>query len=226
MFIQRVRVRFKKLREVRTISHLDLMRAFERALRRAGLPLRMSEGFNPRPRISMPMPLAVGMEGLDEVLEFELAEWLVPAEIERRLRGQLPRGLEFVSLKLARPRESAQAAEATYRVRPRATVQDDARLAAHAWVGFTAREEVPVRRFRKGKHKTVNIRPYVISAARAGDDIIMRVKAGPGGSTRPEEILGAVGFEEETCRSEFRIIRTRVKLADEPSDPDEEMQNG
>ena len=221
MVIQRIRVRFKKLGAVRTISHLDLMRTFERALRRTGLALRMSEGFNPHPRISLPLPLGVGMEGLDEVLEFELAEWIIPTEVEQRLREQLTEGLHLVSLALGRPRHSAQAAEAGYHVRPVAAVRNDARLAPPAWAGLLARDEVPVRRRRKGKHKIVNIRPYIVSAGRAGEDIVMRVKAGPGGSVRPEEILGAVGFDEETCRLGFRITRTRVTLADDPAEPDQ-----
>ena len=101
------------------------MRAFERALRRTRLPLRMSEGYNPRPRISFPAPLGVGMEGLDEVMEFDLAEWTPPAEIERRLREQLPNGLELTSLDLVPAHERAHAEEATYRIVPRETLRRD-----------------------------------------------------------------------------------------------------
>ena len=72
MLVQRIRTRFRKTGELKAISHLDLMRTFERALRRTGLPLRMSEGFNPRPRLSFPAALPVGIEGLNEIMEFDL----------------------------------------------------------------------------------------------------------------------------------------------------------
>jgi radical SAM-linked protein len=214
MFIQRVRVRFQKKGELRAISHLDLMRAFERALRRTGVPLRMSEGFNPRPRLSFPAPLGVGIEGTDEVMEFELADWVYPAEIERKLREQLPAGLDLVSLALGAPHGAARAAEVVYQIAPRPALRDDARIEGAALDRFMAREEIPVERLRKGRQKTVNIRPFILALERKAESVSLRLKAGPEGSAHPEEILGALGFDGETCRAGFRVTRTRVQLAD------------
>jgi len=70
----RVRVRFRKRDDLRWISHHDLARTFERWLRRAGLPLRRSAGFHPKPKLSFPSALALGIAALDEVMEFELSE--------------------------------------------------------------------------------------------------------------------------------------------------------
>jgi radical SAM-linked protein len=213
MFIQRIRARFQKSGDAAAISHLDLMRAFERALRRAELPLRMSEGFNPRPRMSFPAALGVGIEGLDEVMEFELADWVVPAEIDRRLRAQLPAGLNLVSVALAEPHQAGLAKEVTYRITPRPELKDDSRIAAPALSEFMARAEVSVERLRKARHKMVNMRPLILSLDRQGEDIVARFKAGPEGSAHPEEILGALGFDIETRRGGFRIVRTQVVLA-------------
>ena len=189
------------------------MRAFERCLRRTGLPLRMTEGFNPRPHVSFPAPLAVGMEGTDEVMEFDLSDWVQPVEIERRVREQLPGGLELVSLELSDAHKAAQATEMTYVVFLDPPLQFDARLGATSLEQFMVRDQIPAVRIRKGKPKTVNVRPYVLSLQREEVRIVLRVKAGAEGSTRPEEILGALGFDAETCRSKFRIVRTRVQLA-------------
>jgi len=213
MFIQRVRVRFQKKGELRAISHLDLMRAFERALRRTGLPLRMSEGYNPKPRISFPVPLGVGMEGLNEVMEFDLAEWVFLPEIERRVREQVPRGLEVTSVELAGPHEASRGKEVIYKVTAKRSIQGDGRLTPEALKELMARDEVPVRRIRKGREKVVDIRPYILSIAREGEAVILRLKAGPEGSSRPEEILGAIGIDANACRSDFRITRTHVRLA-------------
>ena len=61
---QRVRIRFRKSGDLRLIGHRDLVRAWERAFRRAALPLGMSEGFHPKPRMSIPAALGLGIEGL------------------------------------------------------------------------------------------------------------------------------------------------------------------
>ncbi len=70
----RFRLRFRKREDLRWISHHDLVRTVERWLRRAGLPLRRSEGFHPKPKLSFPSALALGIAALDEVMEFELTE--------------------------------------------------------------------------------------------------------------------------------------------------------
>jgi len=98
MIYFRVRLRFRKRDDIRWISHHDLVRTFERWLRRAGLPLRRSEGFHPKPKLSFPSALALGIAALDEVLEFELTEPLDLAELRQRLdRTALP-GLEAAEI--------------------------------------------------------------------------------------------------------------------------------
>ena len=92
MVRQRVRIRFCKQGDLRLIGHRDLMRCLERLFRRAGLALGMSEGFHPKPRMTFPSALAVGIEGIDEVMEFELAEPLAAAELLRRLAAAGPAG--------------------------------------------------------------------------------------------------------------------------------------
>ncbi len=71
---QRVRIRFTKLDDLRWISHRDLIRLWERLLRRCGVALSMTEGFHPKPRLNFPSALAVGIAGADELLELDLAE--------------------------------------------------------------------------------------------------------------------------------------------------------
>jgi radical SAM-linked protein len=213
MVTQRIRLRFRKTGDLKAISHLDLMRAFERALRRTGLPLRMSEGFNPHPRLSFPAALGVGIEGLDEVMEFELSDWVLPRDVERRVKEQLPAGLEAISLELGNPHESARVTEVTYRVTPKPDMESDPRLQAEAVARLMAQAEIPMPRMRKGREKVVNIRSFILALDRDAESLTVRLKAGPEGSAHPEEILGALGFDEKSRRSGFVIARTRVQLA-------------
>ena len=92
MLEQRIRLRFQKQGEVRFISHHDLMRLFERAVRRADIPIKMTSGFNPRPKISFPLSLSVGTEGRNEIIELGLDRWVSVPEVQRRLQDQLPDG--------------------------------------------------------------------------------------------------------------------------------------
>ena len=75
----------------RFLSHHDLMRLFERALRRRGLPLRMTEGHNPDPVVAFPTALGLGIESLDEILEFELTGWTFPGQLEKLSASSSPR---------------------------------------------------------------------------------------------------------------------------------------
>ena len=87
---QRVRIHFAKQGDLRLISHRDLMRTWERLFRRAGVALAMTEGFHPKPKMMFPSALAVGIEGLDEVLEIELPEEHEPERLAELFRRHAP----------------------------------------------------------------------------------------------------------------------------------------
>ncbi len=117
MLRQRIRVRFRKQGDLRWISHRDLVRVFERLMRRAGLRLGMSEGFHPKARMTFPSALALGVEGWDEVMEFELAEPLAAEEISRRLAEQAPEGLHLTEVRCLQPHQrKARLRQVTYRM--------------------------------------------------------------------------------------------------------------
>lgn len=93
------RLLFEKKGNAIWISHLDLMRLFQRAFKRAGLPLTHTQGFNPRPSVSIALPLSVGVESSCELLDFELYGEPVPAEeILLRLNSALIDGVRVLSV--------------------------------------------------------------------------------------------------------------------------------
>ena len=77
------------------ISHLDLMRLFMRAVRRAALPIKMTEGFSPHPKISLKRALKLGVESDNEEATFVLRETISPQEFKQRLQKQLPEGIQI-----------------------------------------------------------------------------------------------------------------------------------
>ena len=87
------RALFEKAGNARYISHLDLMRVFQRAFKRAGLPLTHTQGFNPRPSVSIALPLSLGVESQCELLDFELESPYACAEIREKLNAALIDGV-------------------------------------------------------------------------------------------------------------------------------------
>jgi len=93
------RLLFQKTGNAIFISHLDLMRLFQRAFKRAGLPLTHSQGFNPRPSVSIALPLSVGVESCCELLDFDLdGETVACDEIRDRLNKALVKGVEVLDV--------------------------------------------------------------------------------------------------------------------------------
>jgi radical SAM-linked protein len=191
MVRQRVRIRFCKQGDLRFIGHRDLVRLLERLFRRAGLRLGMSEGFHPKPRMSFPSALAVGIEGLDEVMELELAEACEAEPLGELLARHAVPGLEFHSVEILPP-HTAKAAlrSAAYEVplpeecRDEAAAQIDKLLAA---------ESCPIRRPRKDR--TLDLRPLVEELALSGGVLRMRLKQSQQAGASVRDVLKALGLE-------------------------------
>ena len=215
MFRQRFRVRFRKMGRLRLIGHADLMRTFERALRRSGLPLGMTEGFNPHPRMSFPAPLGLGWEGEREVMEFELADWVSAGQVLAQLSKEMPEGLGLVTVELAAAggRRKARAEEAEFVAEP-VPGTDAPRVTTDAVRAFMAKDEFWAERRRGDRAKRDNIRPFVRDVSVDGNGRVrMRIAVSPSGTARPDEVLAGLGVSAANAREAFRIARTDVRLA-------------
>jgi radical SAM-linked protein len=124
----RYRLTFEKLGDARFLSHRNVMDAFERAVRAAGLPASYSEGFNPRMRLSMGPALALGLESRDEVLDLETVSAL-PADAADRITGKLPPGVRVIrarALRVGEPPLSKAIRGAAYSMRVDPALRDAA----------------------------------------------------------------------------------------------------
>jgi len=210
---QRVRIRFAKEGEIKFISHHDLMRLFERALRRAELPVGMSEGFNPRPRVSFPLALAVGIEGREEIVEIELHEWVRPDEVREKLQRQLPSGVRLRDIRIVAASERAQVKEVTYEIHgPEEALPSEERIR-----DLLAREEIIVERVRKTtKTKRVNIRPYIRCIRRSAGRIDLALRVTPTGTARVDELMAVLTSTQRAARLHgVSICRTSVRIEPE-----------
>lgn len=99
MVKQEIKIRFAKKGFMRFISHLDLMRLFQRAARRAAIPVSITEGFSPHPRISVQPALKLGKESDSLEAVFKLDGWMGPEDFKKDLENMLPEGIEISEVK-------------------------------------------------------------------------------------------------------------------------------
>src|SRR5262249_56332065 len=156
MAFHKVRIRFRKSGDLRLVSHLDLMRSFERMPPRAPLPSRLTEGFPPTPRLVLAQSLPLGLVGHAEVAELELVEDVDPAEVLSRLREQAPPGIEFLSAKAISLKTIGRPRRAAYRI----AVANPPPELPNRISEFLAATAVWADRERP-RPRQVNIRPYV-----------------------------------------------------------------
>jgi radical SAM-linked protein len=190
--VQRLRVRYAKRRRLRFTSHRDFARAFERALRRAGIPMAYSGGFSPHPRISYVGASPTGVASEAEYLEIGLAQKREPADVRTALDAALPDGLDVVEVVAAGPGSLAERIRASrWRVDlPGA----DAAEAGAAVQALLARDELSVERLTKDGRRPVEVRAAIVHAAvvdegRAILDMVVR-QVTP--SVRPDDVLAAL----------------------------------
>src|SRR3989304_2795100 len=94
--MQRLRVRFRRGQELKFISHLDIIRLWQRAFHRAAIPLAYSGGFSPHPRISLAVPLAVGVTSEAELMDVFCTKRVSPHGFVASINQELPTGIEIL----------------------------------------------------------------------------------------------------------------------------------
>lgn len=170
------------------------MHVFERMFRRAALPIPNSQGFNPRPRMWFALSLALGVAGLNEVLEIELAEALSAEELQTRLQTQCPPGIEILSARAIGVKASAHVRRAWYRLPLCPARSASGSETQQACNDFLSKAECWIDRIRPHARR-VNVRPFV-SELRVGEDsLTMALWITPTGAARPDEVIAALGLQ-------------------------------
>jgi len=197
--VDRMRLRYTKLGRVRFISHRDVARAWERALRRCELPIAYTEGFAPRPKLSFGLALSTGYESLGEYLDVAFHRDAGPVDVDRLpplLSPELPAGMDVQAAHVLPPgADSLQQAVASCTwhieigaVRPPAV--------ADALAGALAATALPLTRERKGRVVTDDVRPAMLDArvlGPCGSGTLIEVDlATQPRSLRPAEVIAAL----------------------------------
>lgn len=224
----RYRVEFSKEGPARFLSHLDLVRTTERALRRADLPLAFSRGFHPHPLVQFAFPLPVGTAGEREYFDVELEKNISLKELFQRLRPAFPEGIRIKGVEPVP--EGALSLEAEIK---RAGYRAEVELAGALPAGelqeairrFLDLEVLEVQKSKKGRVKTENIRPGIYALRGTAEEgklvLEMELRAGGEGFVRPEEVV-SLFFEKAEIpvhRDTLELTRTALIFRGEGTRP-------
>jgi len=202
---RKYRVVFTKVNKARYLSHLELLRLFSRAFKRAGIPVVHSSGYHPMPKISFHSALPVGVESLQESFEVRVAEPLDPASARERLERELPEGVRLPSIQdVTEEGKKPVLRESHYELTVLGVL-----LERRDMEGFLQSDSFPVVRKGRGEEKTIDARPLVKTMCLIPPHGVSLVLShGLGAEPRPTEIVqGVFHLSDEEMRG-AKVLKT------------------
>ena len=211
--VLRIRIRFSKQGMARFIGHLDVMRYFQKAIRRAQIPAIYSAGFHPHMLMSFASPLGVGVTSRSEYFDLDVEEGLSSAEMRERLNAQMTE--DFAVLEVVRiPEEKAHkgmrvVAAAAYAVAPSFDDPGAAWEVRAAIDRLLQRDVIEIEKTTKTGTRRVDIRPHIYELCMEGEQIHLLLAADSANFLKPEAVMRAIGDEagREWNKTDLRIER-------------------
>ena len=202
----KVRIKFAKQGAMKFIGHLDIMRYFQKAVKRAGLDAAYSEGFSPHMIMSFAAPLGVGVTSEGEYFDLELKTPMPSKEAVERLNQVMVEGMEVLSVREVPEGKKGKAmslvAAADYLVSFREGMEPGENWKEKV-PAFIEQQEIRILKKTKKNEKEVDIKPYIYEMEIRGESIFLKLAAGSVKNTKPELVMEAFyGF----CGQEFQPL--------------------
>ena len=216
-----VLVKFRVRGSLRFLSHAETVRVFQRACVRSGIEIQYTEGFNPRPKLSLPLPRTVGVESEDDLVQLKVhskqrtenqsAASTLPLDcdqLKKKLSEQLPQGCQLLTVSLPKDKAPLQPTSATY-ILPVRREHINEKLKA-AIKRLLESESLSLQRWRdEKKSKIVDVRGFLKSIRISEGAVIVECKVSSAGSIRVDEILKLLELDAEKLAGPIR--RTAVE---------------
>lgn len=212
LYVGTYRVWFKKEGRLRYISHLDINRCVSRALKRSGLPVWYTLGFNPHVYITFALPLSLGYESICETMDFRLTREVPMDEVVERLNAVFPMGLTALRAQpaIAPPQEIAQA---EYEITLEFEGTSPQNVVQKLQV-FCAQEQILTKKRTKKGEKSIDIKPHFSLADLSvqGEQLhfTMRTAAGTQMNINPSLVLDAFTQQSGIKYGWMRVVRTAI----------------
>jgi len=207
-YMVKLRFYFSKADEVKYVGHLDTIELFDRAFRRAKLPISFSEGFNPRPKLTFAHPLAVGISSNEEIGEVELAEKISEQDFISRLNNALPNPIRIIKSEYVEEKKSlmslVKSAEYTLQIEDDFVTSDNIEEMLN-------KSSIEIEKTSKsGKKSIVDIKPLIISwkwSKKENKTFRVDLVTGSSDNLRPDTIIKLFGDVEK-----YKIIREKINI--------------
>lgn len=207
----KVRIKFRKYGPVRFVGHLDLMRFFQKAIRRAGLDVAYTSGFSPHQVMSFAAPLGVGLSSNGEYMDIELHSLESCANVMERLNQVCVPGIEITSVKILPEKAGnamASVAAASYTIRFREGRAPQFSL-EQALEDFLGREQLLITKEGKKGLREIDIRPGVYELQYREDALYMLLDASSAGNIKPIQVISALFAMQGADLPENALLVTR-----------------
>ena len=215
-----LRIKFRKVGDLQYISHLDLVRTMQKALKRAGIPMWYTEGFNPKPKMVFGPPLSIGVESECEFLDIRLLGDMELGDVKRRINESLTASLAAHDVYY--PENSLTEIEwLSYTITLR--TNDTARLLCEKLSTFFDKNEINILKKTKKGEQNVNIRPLIksfeIFECDGGARINCVLSSSSQSFLNPEHLMRAIKensdvFTGDLVNETYTVLRERAYLAD------------
>lgn len=207
----KLRVKFKKYGPIRFIGHLDVMRFFQKAIRRAGIDVAYTGGFSPHQVMTFAAPLGVGLTSNGEYMDIEVNSLTSCRDVLERLNSASVPGIEIVSVRVlpdTAGNAMASVAAAAYTVRFREGREPRTDIAG-ALPDFLAKSEIIYKKETKKGTRELNLRPGIYEMTCGIGSIFMLLDASSGGNIKPGQVMAALLSEHCESLSENALLITR-----------------
>lgn len=216
----KIRIKFAKRGNMKFIGHLDIMRYFQKVMRRADVDITYSGGFSPHQKMSFASPLGVGLMSEGEYMDIEVNSTRSGREMVEALNSVMAEGMEVLSYK-ALPDSAKNAmslvAAADYLLQFREGYEPEDREAwEKAFLAFAAQPEIMVTKKTKKGEKTLDLRPLLYAVSTEGGQIYLTLSAGSADNIKPEFVMEAFYESQGQTMPPFAFQITRLEVyADE-----------
>lgn len=189
----KARIKFRKYGVMKFIGHLDVMRYFQKAMRRAEIPIAFTKGFSPHMIMSFANPLGVGLTSDGEYFDIELTQPIASSDAIKRLNSVMVEGMEVVNF-VQIPEEKKATGMAIIEAADYLAVPktNDAEFSEEELLHFLSQDEILVIKQTKKSEKEVDIRPWILTLEKHGHDVFMKVCAGSAVNLKPELVISAL----------------------------------
>ena len=211
---------FEKNQRIRHIGHLDIQRAVQRGLRRSGLPVAYSNGFNPHIQVTFASALSTGACGKREIMDVKMAEAVEASTFLKKMNEAMPPEMQLSEARIIDDRHPALMASlkaADYQIQ--ILTEEFAEILIHAIPQMLAQEEIVTVRKTKSGMKDTDIKPLILGLKSDGDTLYTRLVLTEKEACKPNTLISALrqtaGIQEDT---EIRTLVTRNQLLGETSE--------